>query len=112
MRRGGGEFEREADLLGAQLLARAGQDLTKYGLRYSHLGIAYRSRDGVMRVLHAPLRVALFQLAAAQPEFVRVFASALWISKNRRADQCMAAPPQSRSERVVRARRRKTSFAG
>lgn len=38
------------------LLARAGQDLSKYGLRYSHLGLAYRQDDGrggqVWRVLH------------------------------------------------------------
>ncbi len=43
---------------GAQvvLLARAGQDLSKYGLRYSHLGFAYRESDGLggsrWRVLH------------------------------------------------------------
>lgn len=38
------------------VLARAGQDLTKYGVRYSHLGFAYRQPDGkgghVWRVLH------------------------------------------------------------
>jgi hypothetical protein len=38
------------------LLARAGQDLTKYGLRYSHLGIAFRTEDAqgrpAWRVLH------------------------------------------------------------
>jgi len=38
------------------ILARAGQDLSKYGLRYSHLGFAYRQDDGsgghVWRVLH------------------------------------------------------------
>ena len=38
------------------LLARAGQDLSKYGLRYSHLGLVYRQPDGqgghVWRVLH------------------------------------------------------------
>lgn len=28
------------------ILARAGQDLTKYGLRYSHLGLAYQLPDG------------------------------------------------------------------
>ena len=33
------------------VLARAGQDLSRYGLRYSHLGLAYRSADG-WRVLH------------------------------------------------------------
>ena len=50
------------DASGAQvvLLARAGQDLSKYGLRYSHLGFAYQQSDGksdgkgghVWRVLH------------------------------------------------------------
>lgn len=38
------------------ILARAGQDLSKYGLRYSHLGFAYQQPDGkgghVWRVLH------------------------------------------------------------
>lgn len=38
------------------ILARAGQDLTQYGLRYSHLGFAYQTDDGeghtVWRVLH------------------------------------------------------------
>ncbi len=34
------------------LLARAGQDLGKYGLRYSHLGIAYKTPEGPWRVLH------------------------------------------------------------
>lgn len=34
------------------VLARAGQDLTSYGLRYSHLGWAYRLPDGTWRVLH------------------------------------------------------------
>lgn len=34
------------------LLARAGQDLSKYGLRYSHLGWAYKAEDGNWRVVH------------------------------------------------------------
>lgn len=38
------------------ILARTGQDLSKYGLRYSHLGFAYQEPDGkgghVWRVLH------------------------------------------------------------
>jgi hypothetical protein len=39
---------------GAQvvLLARAGQDLSRYGLRWSHLGFAYRTDAGAWRVLH------------------------------------------------------------
>ena len=45
------------DRSGAQVvaLARIGQDLTAYGLRYSHMGLAYRdTRDGrpVWRVVH------------------------------------------------------------
>jgi len=46
------------DASGAQvvLLARAGQDLSKYGLRWSHMGLAYQQPDGqgghVWRVLH------------------------------------------------------------
>jgi len=38
------------------ILARSGQDLSKYGLRYSHVGFAYRQVDGqggaVWRVVH------------------------------------------------------------
>ena len=34
------------------LLGRAGQDLGKYGLRYSHLGWAYKTPEGPWRVTH------------------------------------------------------------
>ena len=34
------------------MLARAGQDLSKYGLRYSHLGFAYKSLDGRWLIAH------------------------------------------------------------
>jgi hypothetical protein len=34
------------------ILARAGQDLSRYNLRYSHLGFAYRTPQGAWRVLH------------------------------------------------------------
>ena len=42
------------DASGARVvvLARAGQDLGKYGLRYSHLGFAYKTAQGPWRVLH------------------------------------------------------------
>ena len=33
-------------------LADAGQDLGKYGLRYSHLGWAYKTPEGPWRVMH------------------------------------------------------------
>lgn len=49
--------ERTAQALDASgarvvVLARAGQDLGKYGLRWSHLGLAYRTDGGVWRVVH------------------------------------------------------------
>ncbi|HEV8691939.1 MAG TPA: DUF2145 domain-containing protein [Ideonella sp.] len=34
------------------LLARAGQNLDRYGLHWSHLGFAYRQDDGAWRVVH------------------------------------------------------------
>ena len=42
------------DASGAQvvLLGRAGQDLGRYGLQYSHLGWAYRTDTGPWRVVH------------------------------------------------------------
>ncbi|HSW08100.1 DUF2145 domain-containing protein [Aquabacterium sp.] len=48
---------KQLDASGAQvvLLARAGQDLSKYGLRYSHLGFVYRDQVNgkpVWRVMH------------------------------------------------------------
>ncbi|WP_447779514.1 DUF2145 domain-containing protein [Variovorax boronicumulans] len=44
----------QLDASGARvvILARAGQDLSKYGLRYSHLGIAYKTDGGPWRVVH------------------------------------------------------------
>lgn len=49
-----GDYQRSGTQ--AVLLARAGQDLSKYGVRYSHLGIAYRTTnvqgEPVWRVLH------------------------------------------------------------
>ncbi len=49
--------ERTAQALDASgarvvLLARAGQDLGRYGLRWSHMGIAYRTGEGSWRVVH------------------------------------------------------------
>lgn len=44
------EFERHGTRV--VVLARAGQDLGKYRLRYSHLGWAYKTPEGPWRVLH------------------------------------------------------------
>jgi hypothetical protein len=42
------------DASGAQVvvLARAGQDLSSYNLRWSHFGLAYKQADGAWRVVH------------------------------------------------------------
>jgi hypothetical protein len=47
-------LEAEYTRTGAQVmvLARAGQDLSKYGLRYSHLGFVMRTPEGFWRVVH------------------------------------------------------------
>jgi hypothetical protein len=44
----------QLDASGARVvvLARAGQDLSKYGLRYSHFGLAYKTEAGPWRVVH------------------------------------------------------------
>jgi hypothetical protein len=44
------EFERSGARVA--VLARAGQDLSQYHLRYSHLGWAYKTPEGPWRVLH------------------------------------------------------------
>ncbi|MDM0046592.1 DUF2145 domain-containing protein [Variovorax dokdonensis] len=44
------EFKRDGSRVA--MLGRAGQDLGKYGLRYSHLGWAYRTPEGRWRVAH------------------------------------------------------------
>ena len=45
---------KQLDASGAQVvaLARAGQDLSAYDLRWSHFGFAYRQADGAWRVVH------------------------------------------------------------
>lgn len=57
IRRGMAEAQATATALDASgadvvMLARAGQNLSEYGLRWSHLGFAYRTADGNWRVLH------------------------------------------------------------
>jgi hypothetical protein len=47
-------LDAEFDRSGARVvvLGRAGQDLSQFGLRYSHLGWAYKTPEGPWRVLH------------------------------------------------------------
>ena len=64
------------------VLARAGQDLSKYGLRYSHLGFAYRQpdRDGghVWRVLHKLNQCGTAESAIYRQGLGEFFLDDLW----------------------------------
>jgi hypothetical protein len=64
------------------LLARAGQDLSQYGLHYSHLGFAYRQRDGqgasVWRVLHKLNQCGTAESAVYRQGLGEFFLDDLW----------------------------------
>jgi hypothetical protein len=68
------------DASGAQVvvLARAGQDLSKYGLRYSHLGFAYRQPDGQWRVLHKLNQCGTAEAAIYRQGLGEFFLDDLW----------------------------------
>ena len=75
---------RALDQSGAQVvvLARAGQDLSKYGLRYSHLGLAYQQSDGkgghVWRVLHKLNQCGTAESAIYRQGLGEFFLDDLW----------------------------------
>ncbi|MEN9397874.1 MAG: hypothetical protein RLZ81_2404, partial [Pseudomonadota bacterium] len=64
------------------VLARAGQDLGKYGLQYSHLGLAYRQGDGqgghVWRVLHKLNQCGTAESAIYRQGLGEFFLDDLW----------------------------------
>jgi len=72
------------DASGAKVvvLARAGQDLSKYGLRYSHLGFAYQQADGpgghVWRVLHKLNQCGTAESAIYRQGLGEFFLDDLW----------------------------------
>ncbi len=72
------------DASGAEVvvLARAGQDLSKYGLRYSHLGFAYRQPDAesghVWRVLHKLNQCGTAESAIYRQGLGEFFMDDLW----------------------------------
>lgn len=79
--------ERTRDALDASgaevvLLARAGQDLSRYGLRYSHLGFAYRQPDGegghVWRVMHKLNQCGTAESAIYRQGLGNFFLDDLW----------------------------------
>jgi hypothetical protein len=90
------------DASGAQvvLLARAGQDLSKYGLRYSHLGLAYRSADAqgqpVWRVLHKLNHCGAADAALYRQGLGEFFLDDLW-----RFEAAWAAPTPEIQQRLL-----------
>lgn len=70
---------RALDGSGAQvvILARAGQDLTKYGVRWSHLGFAYKTPDG-WRVLHKLNQCGTAQASLYRQGLGEFFLDDLW----------------------------------
>ncbi len=90
------------DASGAQVvvLARAGQDLSKYGLRYSHLGFAYRQPDGngghVWRVLHKLNHCGTQEAALYRQGLGEFFLDDLW-----RLEAAWVVPAPAVQERLL-----------
>ena len=82
------------------ILARAGQDLSKYGLRYSHLGFAYRQPDGkgghVWRVLHKLNQCGTGTSAIYRHGLGEFFLDDLW-----RHEAAYSAPAPEVQERLL-----------
>jgi len=70
----------QLDASGARvvLLARAGQDLSRYGLRYSHLGIAYKTDEGPWRVVHKLNQCGTAEAAVYRQGLGEFFLDDLW----------------------------------
>lgn len=70
----------ELDASGARVvvLARAGQDLSKYGLRYSHLGFAYKTEAGPWRVVHKLNQCGTAEAAVYRQGLGEFFLDDLW----------------------------------
>ncbi len=87
---------------GAQVvvLARAGQDLSKYGLRYSHLGFAYKTSDAqgqpVWRVLHK-----LNQCGSAESAIYRQGLGEFFLDDPWRFEAAWAVPTPDAQQRLL-----------
>lgn len=82
------------------VLARAGQDLSKYGLRYSHLGFAYRQPNGqgghVWRVLHKLNHCGTQEAAMYRQGLGEFFLDDLW-----RLEAAWVVPAPEVQERLL-----------
>ena len=72
------------------LLARAGQDLSRHGIRWSHLGLAYKNDAGVWRVVHKLNRCGTDQASVWRQGLGEFFLDDPW----RFEAAWMAPPPQ------------------
>ncbi|WP_345542187.1 DUF2145 domain-containing protein [Variovorax defluvii] len=70
----------QLDASGARVvvLARAGQDLSKHGLRYSHLGLAYKTDAGAWRVVHKLNQCSTAVAAIYRQGLAHFFLDDLW----------------------------------
>ncbi len=90
------------DRSGAQVvvLARSGQDLSKYGLRFSHLGFAYRQNDGKgghwWRVMHKLNQCGSADSAVYRQGLGDFFLDDLW-----RFDAAWVVPTPAVQERLL-----------
>jgi hypothetical protein len=84
---------------GAQvvMLARSGQDLSKYGLRYSHMAFAYRSSTGAWRVAHK-----LNQCGTADSALYRQGIGDFFLDRPFRYEAAFAVPSSSVQEQLLR----------
>lgn len=85
------------------VLARAGQDLTRYGLRWSHLGYAYRDEaqgEPVWRVLHKLNRCGTAEAAIYRQGLGQFFLDDLW-----RHEAAWVVPTPALQERLLPALR-------
>ena len=82
------------------LLARVGQDLRKYGVHYSHLGLAYREPDGngghVWRVLHK-----LNECGSDHAAIYRQGLGQFFLSEPFRYEAAFAAPNQAWQQKLL-----------
>ncbi|MEN3364859.1 MAG: hypothetical protein V7606_2133 [Burkholderiales bacterium] len=82
------------------ILARAGQDLTRYGVHYSHIGFAYQEPDGkgghVWRVLHKLNQCGTAVSAIYRQGLGEFFLDDLW-----RYEAAYSAPTQEVQDRLL-----------
>ncbi len=84
---------------GAQvvLLARMGQDLSKYGVHYSHVGFAYRSADNTWRVAHK-----LNQCGTADADVYRQGIGDFFLDRPFRYEAAFAVPRPEVQEQLLK----------